>query len=602
MDDNIVVLIEDTTLKLQRLLSTMVNDRIQRDVIGTQAKGIINGCITKLTEAECPREFIEKQRQAFMTTFLNWYIQITTNLAKLAQKTKNPTFYQSYTEIVGVEPKTSGKSMIISLGQNDLRAGEKNNSQNIEVGGIKNIRDYFTTGETGYSQMFIEDYQKRVNREIMKIASMNVVLVDRKGRTMSARNLAEMQVRYEEQVKDFDKLDKKGVKYVVATSHANASIRCSWWQGKIFELDAKVGDVKIVDNNIGKEPIPKGKTPDGKNCYSLKEAMEHGFLGYNCRHRLIEYKAGMIMPKNYSENQINKERNIEQTARNLERRIRTAKKRAMLANNSLDRKKYQEQSKMFQDTYWDYCKDHDYPVAEWRTRVAINEREGIKSGSINFAPTKERHLFYISKNTANDLIKESNLKLKKSTDIEPVLTGDLKQVIEKTSGYLEGLDFRLKSKESLQRKVLSEYSEVRFDLAEKKKQPNYDNSILETVNKMHDINRYTAILDINTFVDDYFKINNYLLENGYRQYKVKNTFKIKESSYKGLNNQYEKNGVIFELQFHTKESFDLKNGVMHKMYEEARLDTTPKERKEELNREMLAMSNKIKIPKNIDKI
>ena len=90
-------------------------------------------------------------------------MRITANLAKLAQKTKNPTFYQSYTEIVGVEPKTSGKSMIISLGQNDLQAGEKNNSQNIEVGGIENIRDFFTTGETGYSQMFIEDYQKRVN-------------------------------------------------------------------------------------------------------------------------------------------------------------------------------------------------------------------------------------------------------------------------------------------------------------------------------------------------------------------------------------------------------------------------------------------------------
>ena len=380
MDDNIVVLIEDTTLKLQRLLSTMVNDRIQRDVIGTQAKGIINECIKKLTEAGCPREFIEKQRQAFMTTFLNWYMQITTNLAKLAQKTKNPTFYQSYKEITGIEPKINGKSIIINVG------AKSDYGNNIELGGVKNIRDYFTTGETGYSQMFVEDYQKRVNREIMKIASMNVVLVDRKGRTMSARNLAEMQVRYEEQVKDFDKLDKKGVKYVVATSHANASERCQPWQGKIFELDAKVGDVKIGKEIQHGEPTPKGKMPDGKNYYSLKEAMEKGFLGYNCRHRIVEYKSGMVMPKQYTENQINKERNIEQTARSLERQIRNAKKKSMLANNSLDRKKYQEQSKKLQDTYWDYCKEHDYAVAEWRTRVALNEREGLKSGSISGVP------------------------------------------------------------------------------------------------------------------------------------------------------------------------------------------------------------------------
>ena len=217
MDDNIVVLIEDTTLKLQRLLSTMVNDRIKRDIIGTEAKRIINECVKKLQQANCDKAFIEKQRQAFMSTFTNWYMQITTNLAKLTQKTKNPTFYQSYKEITGIEPKISGKSIIINVG------AKGDYGDNIELGGVKNIRDYFTTGETGYSQMFVEDYQKRVNREIMKIASMNVVLVDRKGRTMSARNLAEMQVRYEEQVKDFDKLDKKGVKYVVATSHANAS-------------------------------------------------------------------------------------------------------------------------------------------------------------------------------------------------------------------------------------------------------------------------------------------------------------------------------------------------------------------------------------------
>ena len=418
MDDNIVVLIEDTTLKLQRLLSTMVNDRLQRDVIGTQAKGIINECIKKLTEAGCPREFIEKQRQAFMTTFLNWYIQITANLAKLAQKTKNPTFYQSYTEITGVEPKINGKSIVVSLGQRDLRAGTNGLGKNLEIGGVKNIRDYFTTGETGYSQMFIEDYQKRVNNEIMKIASMNVVLVDRKGRTMSARNLAEMQVRYEEQVKDIDRLKEKGTKFVVATSHANASIRCSWWQGKIFKLDAEVGNVKIVDNNIGKEPISRGKTPDGKDYYSLEEAMEHGFLGYNCRHRLIEYKAGMIMPKNYSENQINKERNIEQTARNLERRIRTAKKRAMLANNSLDRKKYQEQSKMLQDTYWDYCKDHDYPVAEWRTRVAINEREGLKSGSISNVPNSTNQgETYGHRKMLENLDKYENFEYKLNDDV-----------------------------------------------------------------------------------------------------------------------------------------------------------------------------------------
>ena len=169
----------------------------------------------------------------------------------------------------------------------------------------------------------------------------------------------------------------------MATSHANASTRCQPWQGKIYILDAEVGSVQIRDNHYDGDPKPIGKTPDGKDYYSLKEAMTHGFLGYNCRHRLILYKPGMIMPKEYTANQVSKERSIETTARSLERQIRVAKKKTMLANNSLDRKKYQEESKKLQDTYWNYCKEHDYPVAEWRTRVSLNEREGIKNGGIS---------------------------------------------------------------------------------------------------------------------------------------------------------------------------------------------------------------------------
>lgn len=55
----------------------------------------------------------------------------------------------------------------------------------------------------------------------------------------------------------------------------------------------------------------------------------------------------------------------------------------MLASNKEERKKWTEASKALQDTYWDYCKKNDYAVAEWRTRIAINEREGIKSGAIS---------------------------------------------------------------------------------------------------------------------------------------------------------------------------------------------------------------------------
>ena len=287
-------------------------------------------------------------------------------------KKGNPIFYTSYTKITGVEPKIKGKSIIINIDGKD----------NFELGGVKNIRDYFTTGETGYSQMFIEDYQKRVNQEITKIASSNVVLRDSLNRHLSVRNLAEMQVRYEEQVKDIDRLNKNGVEFVYASSHANASKRCQPWQGKLFKLDIKSFDGKPGKYDPTYTPKVKG-TIDGKDYYSLADAFNHGFLGYNCRHHLIAYKKGMTPPKQYEARKVENERNKELNIRQMERQIRTAKRKAMLASNKEERKKWTEASKALQDTYWDYCKKNNYAVAEWRTRISLNEREGIKSGAIS---------------------------------------------------------------------------------------------------------------------------------------------------------------------------------------------------------------------------
>ena len=473
----------------------------------------------------------------------------------------------------------------------------------LEEDGIENIRDYFTTGETGYSQMLIDDYQKRVNNEIMRISKMNVVLRDKNGRKLSIRNLAEMQVRFDELQKDCKRLQDRGINYVIATSHNNASERCQPWQGKIFMLDAAVGEVAIKKEIYKGEPKPIGKTPDGKDYYSLKEAMSYGFLGYNCRHRVIEYKPGMIVPKHYPNRQIELEREKEEHIRQMERLIREKKRQALLTTDKNERKKFQEESKKLEDDYWKYCKDHNYPVAEWRTRVSKEEREGLKSGDIKFnAEGEETNQFYMSEEVKRDLKRESDEKHKNATDIEPTLTKDLTDIAKQQGVKLEGLEFRLKTKESLERKVMSDYSEVRTELERKGIKVTYENSIKKTVDKIHDVNRYTMILDPDNFTETYQKVQEALEQNGYEVYKVKNTFKSKDATYRGINNQYIKNGQIFELQFHTEESFNLKNGELHKLYEEFRLDTTTPERKKELSDEMKRLSNQIKIPKDVEKI
>ncbi|WP_432481662.1 minor capsid protein [Moraxella sp. ZY200743] len=170
---------------------------------------------------------------------------------------------------------------------------------------------------------------------------------------------------------------------------------------------------------------------------------------------------------------------------------------------------------------------------------------------------------------------------------EPNITQDMTAIVKQVGVVLSGLEHRLKSQGSLQRKVASEVLKGR----------ELDNILP----KMRDIIRYTAILDDVNFVDQYKAVIDGLEQVGYKIVAVKNTWQDGQS-YKGINTFVEKDGVVFELQYHTHDSFTLKNGKLHTLYEEFRLDETSLERKNELWLQMVQLSAKIKQPNNIEKI
>lgn len=170
---------------------------------------------------------------------------------------------------------------------------------------------------------------------------------------------------------------------------------------------------------------------------------------------------------------------------------------------------------------------------------------------------------------------------------EPNITQDMTAIVKQVGVVLSGLEHRLKSQESLHRKVASEVLKGR----------ELDNILP----KMRDIIRYTAILDDVNFVDQYKAVIDGLEQAGYKIVVVKNTWQDGQS-YKGINTFVEKDGVVFELQYHTQDSFTLKNGKLHTLYEEFRLDETSLERKNELWLQMVQLSAKIKQPNNIEKI
>ncbi|WP_333652340.1 hypothetical protein [Lacrimispora sp.] len=175
---------------------------------------------------------------------------------------------------------------------------------------------------------------------------------------------------------------------------------------------------------------------------------------------------------------------------------------------------------------------------------------------------------------------------------EPGITADLTKISKDTGVAMVGLDRRLKEKDSFLRKV---YTDSDHSL---------DSQIIkDTINSTNDVIRYTYQSSPLTLSQSYKSVYKQMNDKGYKIVKVKNTWLDKRSTYKGVNCVFESpEGQRFEVQFHTPESFNLKNGEMHNLYEEARKDTTSPARRAELNIKMFELSSQLEIPAYIDQV
>ena len=172
--------------------------------------------------------------------------------------------------------------------------------------------------------------------------------------------------------------------------------------------------------------------------------------------------------------------------------------------------------------------------------------------------------------------------LSKAKSVEPKITSDLKIVMSNSNSRLVGLDYKVKSLSSLSRKL--------------------DN---EPDANMRDIVRYTALLKPDNMVSKYAEIMENIGQKGYNISEVKNYWLDTNNPYNGINTNIKTpEGYEFELQFHTKESFDLKDGPLHELYEKQRvLDKfNDFEAYEKLNLDMYNLSRNLKRPNRIEEI
>lgn len=195
--------------------------------------------------------------------------------------------------------------------------------------------------------------------------------------------------------------------------------------------------------------------------------------------------------------------------------------------------------------------------------------------------TVETYENWLSNKYANGLISDAKQK-------DKIITPLLTSIVNEGNGHLEGLDYRIKGKESLSRKL-------------KSKSKSKGISIDEYSKKVTDVLRYTNISSENDLTNDYFIIVEGLKKQGYNMIEVTNTFNV-DGAYKGINTLVQDlDGYVFELQFHTPKSLEIKE-INHKLYEEQRLDSTPNKRKAELNDIMRNNANSVSLPKGIDLI
>lgn len=168
---------------------------------------------------------------------------------------------------------------------------------------------------------------------------------------------------------------------------------------------------------------------------------------------------------------------------------------------------------------------------------------------------------------------------------EQRVTADMR-ALEGEGTRLAGLDCRLKDRESLTRKIL--------DRAQRKSL-----SLFEAADDIGDVLRYTVLADGASYSAFVPQAIGEMAARGYAVEKFHNAWG--EKFYQGVNVRFAGGGVRFEVQFHTPQSFAVKQ-ESHEVYEIRRSpDATPAEIAD-ATRKSLAYNAKVVVPEGADAI
>ena len=234
-------------------------------------------------------------------------------------------------------------------------------------------------------------------------------------------------------------------------------------------------------------------------------------------------------------------------------------------------------------TGWSVCGGHCYCILDPSGKVSPRvqyerdmERKRLKEkGKKAFIPLNGVEARVI----ARKALRKANLYVEETDEL-------FKNLAEKHGGKMEGLEYHLKTEDSLMRKIVTESLDMGWGA---------ETVLLKDVK---DALRYTMILNDATYTKSALAALNDLNSQGWGTLQVKNTWR-KGSSYKGLNCALKNpNGQYIELQFHTRNSFRIKMDVSHPLYERMRVISITQVEKDRLHDMLVEAWDGVQPPPN----
>lgn len=172
------------------------------------------------------------------------------------------------------------------------------------------------------------------------------------------------------------------------------------------------------------------------------------------------------------------------------------------------------------------------------------------------------------------------------------ITNDVQSAAKKSGGKLYGLENKLKTSDSIERKLTKKMTEDEI-------------SLTDAANRIKDAVRYTVIAPTDEYVKMYNDFRDQLSAKGYRETNCKNYFSLfnkGEVKHKAVQSNFmTDDGYEFEVQFHTPESQDAKNKKIP-LYNERRSLGISESRKRELENQMEKLAQNVPDPKGIETI